>query len=96
MLQYQMGKFYITPMDVEGGVDGLYMRIAVRRLGQGRGRDGFRNARALENLFTRIRERQSDRLTKERRDGLSPDDNFISKEDLIGPDPSQAILKCEA
>lgn len=96
MLQYQMGKFYITPMDVEGGVDGLYMRIAVRRLGRGRGRDGFGNARALENLFTRIRERQSDRLTKERRDGLSPNDNFISKEDLIGPDPSQAILKCEA
>jgi hypothetical protein len=96
MLQYQMGKFYITPMDVEGGVDGLYMRIAVRRLGRGRERDGFGNARALEILFTRIRERQSDRLTKERRDGLSPDDNFISKEDLIGPDPSQAILKCEA
>jgi hypothetical protein len=96
MLQYQMGNFYNTPMDVEGGVDGLYMRIAVRRLGQGRGRDGFGNARAVETLFTRIRERQSDRLTKERRDGLGPDDNFISKEDLIGPDPSQAILKCEA
>jgi hypothetical protein len=96
MLQYQMGYFYKTPMDVEDGVDGLYMRIAVRRLGGGRGRDGFGNARALENLFTRIRERQSDRLTKERRDGLSPDDSFISKEDLIGPDPSQAILKCEA
>jgi hypothetical protein len=83
-----MGKFYMTPMDVEGGVDGLYMRIAVRRLGRGRGRDGFGNARALENLFTCIRERQSDRLTKERRDGLSPDDNFISKEDLIGLDLS--------
>lgn len=96
MLQYQMEKFYNTPMAVEDGVDGLYMRIAVRRLGRGRGRDGFGNARALENLFTRIRERQSDRLTKERRDGLSPDDKFISKEDLIGIDPSQAILKCEA
>lgn len=96
MLQYQMGKFYSTPIDVEDGVDGLYMRIAVRRLGRGRGRDGFGNARALENLFARIRERQSDRLTKERREGLSPDDNFISREDLIGPDPSEAILKCEA
>ncbi|KFZ12367.1 hypothetical protein V502_07117, partial [Pseudogymnoascus sp. VKM F-4520 (FW-2644)] len=96
MLQYQMVKFYSTPVDIEDGVDGLYMRIAVRRLGRGRGRDGFGNARALENLFARIRERQSDRLTKERRDGLSPDDNFISKEDLIGPDPSKAILRCEA
>jgi len=83
-------------MAVEDGVDGLHMRIVVTRLGRGRGRDGFGNARALENLFARIRERQSDRLTKERRDGLSPDDNFISKEDLIGPDPSEAMLKCEA
>lgn len=96
MLQYQMGKFYKTPIDVEDGISGLYMRIAVRRLGRGRGSGNFGNARSLENLFSRIRERQSDRLTKERREGLSPDDNFISREDLIGPDPSQAILNCEA
>lgn len=96
MLQHQMGKFYRTPIAIEGGTDGLYMRIAVHRLGRGRGRDGFGNARALENLFSRIRGRQSTRLSKERRDGLSPDDNFISKEDLIGPDPSEAILQCEA
>ena len=83
-------------MHVEDGVDGLYVRVAVRRLGRGRRRDGFGNGRGLENLFTRIRERQSDRLTQERRDGLSPDDNFISREDLIGPDPSQAIIRCEA
>lgn len=96
MLQYKMGKFYNSPMRIEDGTNGLYMRIAVRRLGRGRGKDGFGNARALENLFARIRERQSDRLTKERRGGLSPDDNFISKEDLIGPDPSQVVLNCHA
>lgn len=96
MLEYQMGQFYNSPMDIEGGMDGLYMRIAVRRLGRGRGRDGFGNARALENLFARIREHQSDRLAKERREGQSPDDNFITKEDLIGPDPSEAIPRCEA
>lgn len=96
MLQYQMSKFYNIPIRVEDGMDGLYMRIAVRRLGRGRGRDGFGNARALENLFSRIRGRQSVRLSKERREGRSPDDNFINKEDLIGPDPSEAILQCEA
>lgn len=96
MLQYKMKKFYDSPMVIEDGTNGLYMRIAVRRLGRGRGKDGFGNARALENLFSRIRERQSDRLTKERRDGLRPDDNFINKEDLIGLDPSQAILNCQA
>jgi Cdc6-like AAA superfamily ATPase len=96
MLQYQMNQYYKGSIEVEGGVDGLYMRIAVRRLGRSRGRDGFGNARALENLFAQIRERQSDRLTKERRDGLSPDDHAIIKEDLIGPDPSKAILNCDA
>jgi hypothetical protein len=97
MLQYQMSIFYKNfAMEVEGGSDGLYMKIAVRRLGRGRGRDGFGNARALENLFARIRERQSDRLTRERRDGLIPDDKLFSKEDLIGPDPSKAILKSAA
>ncbi|KAI9742870.1 MAG: hypothetical protein M1818_003599 [Claussenomyces sp. TS43310] len=96
MLQYKMDKFYKGSVSVEEGMDGLYMRIAIRRLGRGRGRDGFGNARALENLLDRVRERQSDRLTKQRRDSLSPDDHIITKEDLIGPDPSTAILNCEA
>ncbi|KAA8572098.1 hypothetical protein EYC84_002021 [Monilinia fructicola] len=88
MLQYQMQKFYPSPIKIEDGQNGLYMNIAVQRLGRGRGRDGFGNARALENMFARIRGRQADRLSKERKDGLSPDDNLITKEDLIGPDPS--------
>lgn len=97
MLQYQINAYYKnTAVDVEDDFDGLYMKIAVRRLGRGRGRDGFGNARALENLFARIRERQSDRLRKERRDGLMPDDHWFTKEDLIGPDPSKAIVKSAA
>lgn len=96
MLQYQIQKFYPSTMKIEDGEDGLYMHIAVQRLGRGRGRDGFGNARALENMFARIRGRQADRLTKERRDSLSPDDNSISKEDLIGPDPSLAIVDCKS
>jgi len=96
MLQYNIDNYYSSTMDVEGGKGGLYMRIAVRRLGRGRGRDGFGNARALENLFARIRERQSDRITRERREGLSPDDYTMTKEDIIGPDPSLAITHCPA
>ena len=96
MLQFQMNQFYKYGIDIEDGVDGLYMRIAVRRLGRGRGRDGFGNARALENMFARIRERQSDRLTRQRKEGLSPDDYHITKEDLIGPDPSKAVITCDA
>lgn len=96
MLQFQMNQFYKSGIDIEGGAEGLYMRIAVRRLGRGRGRNGFGNARALENMFAQIRARQSDRITKERKEGLNPDDYHISKEDLIGPDPSKAILTCDA
>jgi len=97
MLQFQMKRFYNrSGISVEDGVDGLYMRIAVRRLGRGRGRDGFGNARALENMFARIRERQAARLNEQRRKGLAPDDFYITKEDLIGPDPSKAILTCDA
>ena len=83
-------------MAIEDGPDGLFMRIVVTRLGRGRGRDGFGNARALESVFALISERQSERLTRERRDGLNPDDQLITKEDLIGPDPSHAISKCDA
>lgn len=96
MLQFQMNQYFKSGVSIEEGVDGLYMRIAVRRLGRGRGREGFGNARALENMFAKIRERQSDRLTTQRKEGLSPDDYHMTKEDLIGPDPSKAILNCDA
>lgn len=96
MLKYKMKQFYKSGISVENGIDGLYMRIAIRRLGRGRCRDGFGNARALENMFARIRERQSDRLTRERKNGLSPEDYHITKEDLVGPDPSKAIHTCDA
>ena len=96
MLQFQMNQFFKSAIDIEDGVDGLYMRIAVRRLGRSRGKEGFGNARALENMFAKIRERQSDRLTTQRKEGLRPDDNHMTKEDLIGPDPSKAIPNCNA
>ncbi|KAF3484283.1 NFX1-type zinc finger-containing protein 1 [Arthroderma uncinatum] len=96
MLQFQMNQFFKHGVDIEGGSDGLYMRVAVRRLGRGRGRDGFGNARALENIFSKIRERQAERLTNERKKGTRPDDYHISKEDLIGPDPSKVMLTCNS
>lgn len=96
MLQFRMNQFYKSRLEIEEGFDGLYMRIAVRRLGRRRGRDGFGNARALENIFAKIRERQSDRLNMKRRQGLCPNDYHITKEDLIGPDPSKAVLNCSA
>ena len=96
MLGQRIQKKYDGKMKVEGGVAGLYARIAVRRLGRGRGREGFGNARALENVLARISERQADRLHQERVAGVRPDDFLFKKEDLIGPEPSRAIIQSDA
>jgi hypothetical protein len=96
MLRKLVIKKYNGRMKVEDGMGGLYMRIVVRRLGRGRGREGYGNMRALENVFSMIKERQASRLTRERSSGLVPDDFYMAKEDLIGPNPSDAILESEA
>ena len=96
MLVQRIQKKYDGKMKVEGGVAGLYTRIAVRRLGRGRGREGFGNARALENILARISERQADRLHRERVAGVRPNDFLFKKEDLIGPEPSRATVQSDA
>lgn len=87
---------YKYRMKVEDGYRGLFSRIAIRRLGRKREAAGFWNARDLQVLFGQIRERQANRLTEERRDGKQPNDFILTREDLIGPDPSIAIKKSKA
>ena len=82
---------YKDSMKVERGLGGLYVRIVARRIGRGRGRDGFGNAREVQNRLSQITERQAKRLRKQRRDGLQPDDYLLTKEDLIGPEPAAAL-----
>lgn len=96
MLGELIKKKYQGMMKVEGSLGGLYARIAVRRLGRGRGREGFGNARALQNMLAKISERQADRLHHERVAGAKPDDFLLTKEDLIGPDPSKAMVDSAA
>lgn len=96
MLQSKMSQFYQPDLKIDDGLDGLYINIAIRRLGRGRSREGFGNARDLENVFQKIRDRQATRLQRERTQGLKPDDFYFTKEDLIGPDPSEAIQSCAA
>ncbi|KAL6827280.1 P-loop containing nucleoside triphosphate hydrolase protein [Trichoderma sp. SZMC 28015] len=91
-------KQYGGSMSVEGDLDGLYVRIAIRRLAQGRGSRGFGNARAVENLLARIRQRQASRLTREKNEmgDQTPNYLLLTKEDLIGPDPSVTARSCPA
>ncbi|KKZ62783.1 hypothetical protein EMCG_02894 [[Emmonsia] crescens] len=96
MLTRIIDKKYKGRMELEDGSRGLYARIVIRRLGRGRGREGFGNARALENLLAKVSDRQASRLRNERASGTSPDDFLFTKEDLIGPEPLEALLNCVA
>lgn len=82
---------YKGAMRIEGGMHGLYVRILAGRIGRGRGRDGFGNAREVQNRTAQVTARQAQRLRKERRAGAMPDDNLLTKEDIIGPEPRSAL-----
>ena len=94
---------YGGKMQVEGGLHGLYMHVAIRRLGLGRGSKNFGNARAVENLLGTISERQALRLRKEvrryrNRPGKYEDPNrfLYTMEDLIRPDPTKVKKESQA
>ncbi len=93
ILRQLIAKKYKGQMKVEGGLDGLFIRILARRVGRGRGHEGFGNARAVQNNFSRVTDNQAQRLRQERRCKADTDDFWFSKEDLIGPEPSKAIDK---
>ncbi|KAL2264535.1 hypothetical protein VTJ83DRAFT_7045 [Remersonia thermophila] len=96
ILGLKINKKYHGRMECEDGLGGLYCRIVARRIGQGRGKEGFGNARSVENVLNRISRRQANRLRRERKTGQTPNDLLFTKEDLIGPEPSAALAKCEA
>ena len=87
------GKMQVDDPD---GLRGLYGRIAIRRLGRGRGKPGFGNARALENLWDQIHSRQAQRIQRARRSGTVCDPLLLLPEDLIGPDPSTVMAESSA
>lgn len=98
MLESIINKRFSNRMKVDNlnGIRGLYGRIVVRRLGRGRGRPGFGNARALENILAKILERQARRLKIQRQAGQLPDDLVLVKEDLIGPDPANVMVESDS
>ncbi|KAM3512419.1 hypothetical protein MY11210_003909 [Beauveria gryllotalpidicola] len=96
ILELKINSKYGHRMKAEDGLRGLYCRIVARRLGRGRDKDGFGNARAVENLLGTVYRRQSDRLRRQRREGRRPDDLILTKDDLLGPEPSNALLKSAA
>lgn len=96
ILEREINRKYNNVMACEDGLRGLYCRIVARRVGRGRGKEGFGNARAVQNALAVIAGRQAERLRRERMEGKTPDDLLLTKEDLIGPEPRGALAKCEA
>ena len=80
---------------VEGGLDGPYMRTQIRRVARGRGKPGFGNAKAAKGVLSQVQSRQAERLRRIATPTLL-DRLFFSKEDLIGPCPSDAKGKSVA
>ena len=88
---HYLDKRYGGSMKVEDGMSGLYVRIVARRIGRGRCREGFGNAREVQNKIAQITERQAKRLRKQRRARIPSNDHYLAKEDLIGPDPAAEL-----
>ncbi|KAI1173786.1 P-loop containing nucleoside triphosphate hydrolase protein [Nemania sp. FL0916] len=78
---------------IQGGYDGRLMKIVARRIGRGRGRHGFGNARDVETAVAKIHSRQADRLFRSMKDRshCKSDDLVLSQEDLLGPPPLHAF-----
>ncbi|KAI1266292.1 ATPase [Xylariaceae sp. FL1019] len=91
ILESKINAKYSGRMKVEDGSQGLYCRIVARRIGRGRGKEGFGNARAVENVLAEITQRQSERLRRQRRQCEKPDVFVLTQQDLIGPEPSSAL-----
>lgn len=96
ILGLKIHKKYGGKMKCEDGPRGLFCRIAARRVGRGRGREGFGNARSIEIAVAHITQRQARRLGLQRRAGQKRDDFLLTKEDLIGPEPEQALAQSKA
>ncbi|THZ93366.1 P-loop containing nucleoside triphosphate hydrolase protein [Aureobasidium pullulans] len=96
IFKLQLRTLFGGRMDVEGGPNGLYCRVVARRIGYGRGREGFGNARAVEIALSRIRDRQAQRLMLLRRQGGQPDDMMLTQSDLLGPEPIGALADSAA
>jgi AAA+ superfamily predicted ATPase len=70
-----------------------WVRIAARRIGRGRGVEGFGNARAVRTLFQKSHTRQIERIDQLRLQGYKPNVFMFERNDLLGPKASLVNLQ---
>lgn len=91
ILVQQLHSKFQGNMRVEGGVDGIFVRILTRRIGRGRGSGCFANYWDVQETLLRVLLRQSNRLSQSMRLQEDPDDMFLTQTDLIGPPPTSIL-----
>ncbi|KXJ89392.1 P-loop containing nucleoside triphosphate hydrolase protein [Microdochium bolleyi] len=96
LLKKKIKDMYNGKMRLEMGDGELYLRIASRRIGRGRGKSEFGNGHDVEEAVKQIQFRQTNRLAERRRNHQEADDFFLTKTDMIGLPPSEALSKSEA
>ncbi|ESK92391.1 nfx1-type zinc finger-containing protein 1 [Moniliophthora roreri MCA 2997] len=72
-----------TEMVVEGGVEGEYVQLALKRLISRHSAGSFENARTLEAFLRDVISRQRQRLAKKQKSDGNVDYRLITKEDLL-------------
>lgn len=96
IFQRQIDKKFQGKMQLEDGPGGLYARIVARRIGRGRGKPGFGNARAVENTIAMIRKRRVKNAREAKKTGAPADETRLTRCDMIGPEPKAALDGCPA
>jgi SpoVK/Ycf46/Vps4 family AAA+-type ATPase len=80
-------------VQIEGGLDGVYSRMLERRAD---GYDERDREKSLRKAFLEICKRQIARIVEERQNGKTPDECLITKEDIMGPGPPDALKASKA
>lgn len=83
-------------MEIEGGFDGRYLDILIRRLLRGANEKTFTNIWAVRKAFLEAARRQVERFRQARREGNYLEDYSMTKEDLLGNKPSLGTDKSPA
>ncbi|KAF5642693.1 ESX-1 secretion system 1 [Fusarium sp. NRRL 52700] len=91
-----MRKWFKGRMEVEGGYDGLYVKILIRRIVSGASEKSFGNIWPVHKAFVEACRRQVGRFIQARKTGNYPEDFKMTKEDLLGNKPSLGPEKSPA
>src|SRR4051812_29283992 len=93
MLGKLLDERFKKKVQIEGGLDGVYCRMLERRVD---GRNGKDKENSLRKAFLETCRRQIDRIVEERQNGKNPDECLITKEDIMGLRPLDALNASKA